>query len=467
MAESGEPLTERELEVVRLAAGGAANKDIAAALFLSPNTVKVHLRNIFTKLEVQSRNELTVLALRNGWVVVDGASIREMAQEPQAAEAPQIPSPQTPRVVPRVAPNPHPLPALPAWRKWVLMAFVAVFLASFVATLPTGRAITSANTDLPDQPAALSATNELLPPGQTTRWFLRAPLDSPRARAASAAIGDDVYLIGGEVNQLPTGDVRIFSRAANVWRAGVASKPTPVSGAVAVAIGQKVFVMGGADASGAQSTAVEMLDTTTGAWSALAPMPGARVGFAAAALDSIIYIFGGRGSEPNPATLAFNPATNTWQTRAPEPAPRALAQAAALGDRVFVVGGYANGQELSTCEAYTPAKNTWESCKPMSIPRASFGLAQIGGSLYAVGGGVSGFVGFSERYDPAQNVWTPFETPFTGDWRNIAVVSFPTEFYVIGGYSNNRRLPFNYAYEALNNKMYLPSLSAPRLTPAP
>ncbi len=194
---------------------------------------------------------------------------------------------------------------------------------------------------------------------------------------------------------------------------------------------------------------------------------GLFLGFAAAALDSIIYIFGGRGSEPNPATLAFNPATNTWQTRAPEPAPRALAQAAALGDRVFVVGGYANGQELSTCEVYTPAKNVWAGCKPMSIPRASFGLTQIGGSLYAVGGGVSGFVGFSERYDPAQNVWTPFETPFTGDWRNIAVVSFPTEFYVIGGYSNNRRLPFNYAYEALNNKMYLPSPSAPRLTPAP
>lgn len=464
MAESGEPLTERELEVARLAAGGAANKDIAAALFLSPNTVKVHLRNIFTKLEVQSRNELTVLALRNGWVVVDGASIRQMpAEQAEAAQAPQAPSPK----LPRTAPNPHPLPALPAWRKAVLMACAAVFLAALAFTLPAGRAATSAGADLPDQPAALGATNELLPPGQTTRWFLRATLDQPRARAASASMGDEVYLIGGEVNQQPTSDVLIFNRVINAWRAGAAPKPTPVTGAVAVAIGQKIFVMGGLTASGAPSTALEMLDTATGVWSALAPMPDARVGFAAAALDSVIYVFGGRGNEPNPATLAFNPSANTWQTRASAPAPRALAQAAALGDGIFVVGGYANGQELSTCEVYTPAKNVWAVCKPMSIPRASFGLTQIGGSLYAVGGGVSGFVGFSERYDPAQNLWTPFETPFTGDWRNVAVASFPSEFYVMGGYSNNRRLPFNYAYEALNNKMYLPSLSAPGKTATP
>ena len=75
MAELNEPLTERELEVVRLLATGVSNKEIAAQLHVSPNTVRVHLRNISTKLEAQSRTEIAMIAVRNGWV----------AQEPGVA----------------------------------------------------------------------------------------------------------------------------------------------------------------------------------------------------------------------------------------------------------------------------------------------------------------------------------------------------------------------------------------------
>ena len=52
-----EPLTERELEVLRLVAGGASNRDIAAQLILSVGTVKKHTNNIFGKLGVQSRTQ--------------------------------------------------------------------------------------------------------------------------------------------------------------------------------------------------------------------------------------------------------------------------------------------------------------------------------------------------------------------------------------------------------------------------
>lgn len=57
-------LTARELEVAMLAVGGAANRDIAAALNVSVRTVEVHLGRVFAKLDVRRRVELTALAHR-------------------------------------------------------------------------------------------------------------------------------------------------------------------------------------------------------------------------------------------------------------------------------------------------------------------------------------------------------------------------------------------------------------------
>ena len=57
-------LTARELEVLRLVARGCSNRDIAAALFISENTVKNHVRNILDKLQLHSRMEAVLYAVR-------------------------------------------------------------------------------------------------------------------------------------------------------------------------------------------------------------------------------------------------------------------------------------------------------------------------------------------------------------------------------------------------------------------
>jgi DNA-binding NarL/FixJ family response regulator len=64
----GEALTSREIEVLTLLARGRSNKEIAAKLFISETTVKGHLRNVFTKLNVLSRTEATSIALRRGLI---------------------------------------------------------------------------------------------------------------------------------------------------------------------------------------------------------------------------------------------------------------------------------------------------------------------------------------------------------------------------------------------------------------
>jgi len=68
-AEAGpqELLTQRELEVLKLAAKGMSNKDIAEALNISVRTVQAHLRDIFNRLGVGSRSEAIVYGLKKGW----------------------------------------------------------------------------------------------------------------------------------------------------------------------------------------------------------------------------------------------------------------------------------------------------------------------------------------------------------------------------------------------------------------
>jgi two-component system, NarL family, response regulator LiaR len=61
-------LSQRELEVLRLMVEGLSNPEIAQKLYLSPNTVKTHVRGIMNKLSVDDRVQAAVVALRSGLV---------------------------------------------------------------------------------------------------------------------------------------------------------------------------------------------------------------------------------------------------------------------------------------------------------------------------------------------------------------------------------------------------------------
>ena len=65
-----EALTEREMEVLGAVARGWSNKEVSESLHISPHTVQVHLSNIFGKLNVKTRTEAVLYAIRQGWVEV-------------------------------------------------------------------------------------------------------------------------------------------------------------------------------------------------------------------------------------------------------------------------------------------------------------------------------------------------------------------------------------------------------------
>ncbi len=69
-----ERLSDRELDVIKLAARGMSNKDIANELHLSRRTVEGNLRTIFNKLGVGSRTEAVIQAMERGWLKLEDLS---------------------------------------------------------------------------------------------------------------------------------------------------------------------------------------------------------------------------------------------------------------------------------------------------------------------------------------------------------------------------------------------------------
>ncbi len=62
------PLTPRELEVLRELSLGHDNESVAKTLKMSPNTVRTHVQNILSKLNVHSKLEAVSRGIREGWI---------------------------------------------------------------------------------------------------------------------------------------------------------------------------------------------------------------------------------------------------------------------------------------------------------------------------------------------------------------------------------------------------------------
>ncbi len=73
-ARPSERLSDREMDIIKLAAKGMSNKDIANELYLSRRTVEGNLRTIFNKLGVASRTEAVIQVMVRGWLTLEELS---------------------------------------------------------------------------------------------------------------------------------------------------------------------------------------------------------------------------------------------------------------------------------------------------------------------------------------------------------------------------------------------------------
>ena len=452
-----EPLSERELELVRLLGQGLSNREIARELVISPNTVKVHLRNIYAKLKVSSRTEATMLAVRLGWIEVTGP--QEQATGPdQEGIADQEPATAGEQARPQTLQGTPPQPPLALWKRIYLIACLILVALGLWLTWPDSQGTLGPFTDRPVQAV-------VQPAGSTSRWKALAQMPTPRARLAAVAFENQIVAIAGEAISGVSGIVEIYMPDADDWKRG-ADKPTPVANVGAVVLDDVIYVPGGSTAEGQVSDRLEVYDLKEGdlgAWSTKASMPKGISAYAIAAYDGALYLFGGwDGSSYIAQTFKYDPQTDAWSSLAPMTVPRAFAGAGAIRDRIYVVGGYDGKDELDTCQVYDPTQDSWSQCPSMNALRGGVGVAVIADTLYVIGGGWQSYLVENEHLtldassgDPAQGTWRTFPSPLLQEWRNLGVAANGTFIYAMGGW-DGEFLAVNQAYRALF-RFYLPS----------
>lgn len=453
--EYGEPLSERELEIVALVAEGLTNREIATRMFLSPNTVKVHLRNIFTKTGAASRTELTVQAMQAGWIAVPGvmAEVSEAPSLPAGETGAALPRTDVPIVLP-VSPVVMPPPPWPLQR-WLALA-VAALLAAGVLWLPArapGQAgVTGPETIFsPTQPSAETP----LPAGEEG-WEELPALPMRRAGLGLAATRGQLYAAGGMTEAGVTAQLDVYDIASGAWQMA-APRPAALANFGLIARGDALLAPGGCDADWQPTTAVHRYAVTQDAWEMGAPLPEPLCAYALTVTGDRAYLFGGIGAGKVYRAVAYTYdfANEGWEELPPPSTARAFGAAAALSDRVFYVGGHDGKQELNMCEVYLPAERRWQSCAPLLQPRSGLGLVALGNRLQAVGGGWETYLGFNERYDAARDQWTAFATPMVGEWRNLGLAAWDGALYAVGGW-NGDYMNRTYRLEVLQFRTFIP-----------
>ena len=444
------PLSEREMDVARLLVTGAGNAEIARELVISPHTVKVHLRNIFEKLAVNSRTEASLVLLQRGWIVVPGV-------EPPAPAVEE----------------PAPIPALPplgdlvaAPRPWQLgIVAMTLLLCLLGLMLPVRGA-------QPKSPAALLSDSEHLVLGQPaienlSRWTALAALPEPRSRHAAVQIGPVIYVVGGEnMDGATIRDVAAYDVGSDAWRF-LAELPEPRANLGLAHAGAFLYSAGGSVLDWSHSPATQVVDElmrydlAADAWESVGVLPGPRAGAGFLALDDGLLLIGGWDGAaiarevwrlPLPALDALPVVATDWEQVALLPQGLAFMGVVVQETDVIVAGGYDGRDSRAEVRALEIASWTWRDMPSLMTPRSGLHLVYDGLSLLAVGGGWTHAMASHERLDTLSGQWQPLPSPIRREWRHFAATTDSGNIYLIGGWSGDylaTNLRFQSTFRAL------------------
>ncbi len=396
-------LSERELEILKLLATGASNKEIANELVISVNTVKVHLRNIYSKLEVSSRTEASMWAVRAG-IVSSEIDEAETAPGDSVGEEPQ------------------------SWLRRFWWVLVGGILVSFLAMLGVWFARQESSSSISEAPTEQFSEPE--------RWQELAKLSIPRSHFAFAAYDNQLYTIAGKTENGVSNIVERYSPQLDSW-ATLSSKPIPVADVNAAVIGGKIYVPGGRLESGEVTDVVEVYDPWDDQWTIAASIPDALSAYALATLEGKLYLFGGwDGRNYTDTVYEYIPEQDLWNTLDVMPTPRGFAGATVVGEKIYILGGYDGNQALDVNETFSPGNKNepWSTGQSLPQGRYGMGVTSLADTIYLLGGEAGQeTIPTSFQYRPLMDEWISTTNPFAQTWSQMGIASIATNLYIWGG----------------------------------
>jgi Kelch motif protein len=223
------------------------------------------------------------------------------------------------------------------------------------------------------------------------RWSAAArypiAVDHAMAAGVDTAGSPGLYVFGG--NQSGVAVARSFRFVGDEGWREIAPMPTPRSQAAAVAIGGRIFIVGGAD-GGRLVSPTYVYDTAADRWTTAASIPTPRDHLAAAALDGRVCAVGGRRLSllQNLATFeCYDPAADAWRSMPDAPTSRGGLGAATVGNRMFVAGGEQPLGTFNEVDIFDTATGTWARGPDLPTARHGLGVVALGGTLYVMSGG--------------------------------------------------------------------------------
>lgn len=416
------PLSKREQEVLETLAKGLSNQEIAEELVISVNTVRVHLRNIFAKLEAQSRTEATMIAMQAGWLEPP-----TMDKEP----SPEVSEAEEDNSIRITA------PLTPVTREQKAYLGLALLIALAVLIVPIVKpgVVRSGGNPLTDQPVVNGIPVQSQSEGNN-RWSYRADMPTGRSRLAMAAYGDKIYLIGGDRSSGTTGLVEIFDPLTMAWQEA-AGKPTQTANIQALVLDDEIFVPGGCTDTGEVTDVLEIFNPVEDSWRTGTALPQPMCAYAAAVYKESVYVIGGwNGTDYLDTVYKYIPAEDAWEELSrPFPLSVGFAGAAVVEGQLYVAGGYNGEQEYRHVYGYDPATETWQSGPDLNNARGGLSLLAVGNTLYALGGGWTTGLTSNEKWTIGETAWQLISTPYVDQWRNFGATVIGPEIYIAGGWN--------------------------------